>query len=60
MKLIDDEITITLDVVVAIPGSTSEEASKLIDSMSKSEILSLALSYLDFIGEEKISPRKLN
>ena len=60
MKLIDDEITITLDVVVAIPGSTSEEASNLIDSMSKSEILSLALSYLDFIGEDKISPHKLN
>jgi len=60
MKFIDEEITINLDIVLSIPGKTSEEASELLDSMSKYEILVLALSYLDFIGDDKISPRKLN
>lgn len=42
------EICVNLDINVAIPAKSKEEAFKILDRLSKKEILMIALSQLPF------------
>ena len=54
------EITVNLDVFVAIPANNKEEAFEILDRLSKKEILLLALSQLPFEESDTPMPVSIN
>ena len=44
------EFTISIDVVIAVPGKTLEEAIENMERLSKEELLKNALTHLPFVG----------
>ena len=44
------EFTISIDVVIAVPGKTFEEAIENMERLSKEELLKNALTHLPFVG----------
>ena len=54
------EITVNLDIFVAIPVSDKKEAFEVLDRLSKKEILLLALSQLPFDESEMPMPTTIN
>jgi len=45
-------IEVSLDVVIMVPASSIEEASNIVDTLSYEEMLTLALSHLEFLHED--------
>ena len=54
------EIKVNLDVFVAIPANTKEQAFEVLDRLSKKEILMLALSQLPFEESDTTMPLTIN
>lgn len=54
------EITVNMDVFVAIPANDKKEAFDVLDRLSKKEILLLALSQLPFDETEMPMPTTIN
>ena len=44
------EFGISIDVVIAVPGKTFEEAIENMERLSKEELLKNALTHLPFVG----------
>ena len=47
------EFGISIDVVIAVPGKTFEEAIENMERLSKEEVLKNALAHLPFVGARK-------
>lgn len=45
-------IEVTLDVVIMVPAESLKEASDIVDTLSYEEMLTLALSHLEFLRED--------
>jgi hypothetical protein len=54
------EVTVNLDIFVAIQASSKKEAFKILDRLSKKEILLLALSQLPFEETDTPMPVSIN
>ena len=54
------EITVNMDIFVAIPANDKKEAFDVLDRLSKKEILLLALSQLPFDETEMPMPTTIN
>ena len=45
-------IEVSLDVVIMVPAKSLEEASEIVDKLSYEEMLTLALTHLEFLRED--------
>ena len=45
-------IEVSLDVVIMVPAKSLEEASEIVDKLSYEEMLTLALTHLEFLSED--------
>ena len=45
-------IEVSLDVVIVVPAKSLEEASEIVDKLSYEEMLTLALTHLEFLRED--------
>jgi|TARA_B110000196_G_C20494964_1_gene364124 hypothetical protein len=54
------EICVNLDIQVAIPANSKDDAFDILDRLSKKEILLLALSQLPFEESDIPMPTSLN
>ena len=50
LRLEQHEFRITLDIDIAVPGKTFEEAIENMERLSKEELLKNALTHLPFVG----------